>query len=340
VKKYVIVNFFEKYSFFKKGFRRFFRLLYIAMSVNEKNADYAKLRHCYFCDFSCCKQSDYERHILTRKHKKRSISNDLSMIGNEKNALYAENEKKFVCEFCNKSYKDNSGLWRHKKKCKEEKCEDEDAKKDNDLVLMLLKENQEFKQLIIEQNKQNNEMQKQMLELVQKPTTTIHGNNNCNNKFNLNVFLNEKCKDAMNIMDFVDSLKLTLQDLEKTAEVGYVKGITNIIVNGLNQLDVCKRPIHCSDLKRETLYIKDNDAWEKENEEKQKITRAIKHISIKNAKQVGEWTRENKGYNDSSCKKNDKYLKIISEANGGEPEEINKIISNVSSKVTIDKQVL
>jgi len=310
------------------------------MSVNEKNADYAKLRHCYFCDFSCCKQSDYERHILTRKHKKRSISNDLSMIGNEKNALYAENEKKFVCEFCNKSYKDNSGLWRHKKKCKEEKCEDEDAKKDNDLVLMLLKENQEFKQLIIEQNKQNNEMQKQMLELVQKPTTTIHGNNNCNNKFNLNVFLNEKCKDAMNIMDFVDSLKLTLQDLEKTAEVGYVKGITNIIVNGLNQLDVCKRPIHCSDLKRETLYIKDNDAWEKENEEKQKITRAIKHISIKNAKQVGEWTRENKGYNDSSCKKNDKYLKIISEANGGEPEEINKIISNVSSKVTIDKQVL
>jgi hypothetical protein len=310
------------------------------MSVNEKNADYAKLRHCYFCDFSCSKQSDYERHILTRKHKKRSISNDLSIVGNEKNALYAENEKKFVCELCNKSYKDNSGLWRHKKKCKEEKCEDEETKKDNDVVLMLLKENQEFKQLIIEQNKQNNEMQKQMLELVQKPTTTIHGNNNCNNKFNLNVFLNEKCKDAMNIMDFVDSLKLTLQDLEKTGELGYVKGITNIIVNGLNQLDVCKRPIHCSDLKRETIYIKDNNSWEKENEEKQKITRAIKHISIKNAKQVGEWTRENKGYNDSSCKKNDKYLKIISEANGGEPEEINKIISNVSSKVTIDKQIL
>ena len=310
------------------------------MSVNEKNADYTKLRHCYFCDFVCCKQSDYDRHILTRKHKKRSISNDLSIVGNEKNALYAKNEKKFACELCNKSYKDNSGLWRHKKKCKEAKCEDEETKKDNDVVLMLLKENQEFKQLITEQNKQNNEMQKQMLELVQKPTTTIHGNNNCNNKFNLNVFLNEKCKDAMNIMDFVDSLKLTLQDLEKTAEVGYVKGITNIIVNGLNQLDVCKRPIHCSDLKRETIYIKDNNAWEKENEEKQKITRAIKHISIKNAKQVGEWTRENKGYNDSSCKKNDKYLKIISEANGGEPEEINKIISNVSSKVTIDKQIL
>ena len=142
----------------------------------------------------------------------------------------------------------------------------------------------------------------------------------------LNVFLNEKCKDAMNIMDFVDSLKLTLQDLEKTAEVGYVKGITNIIMNGLNQLDVYKRPIHCSDIKRETLYIKDNNAWEKENEEKKKIIRAIRHVSIRNAKQVGEWTKTHKGYNDSSHKNSDKYLKIVSEANGGEPEELNKII--------------
>jgi len=142
----------------------------------------------------------------------------------------------------------------------------------------------------------------------------------------------------MNIMDFVDSLKLTLQDLERTAEVGYVKGISNIIVNGLNQLDVYKRPIHCSDIKRETLYIKDNDAWEKENEEKKKIIRAIRHVSIRNAKQVGEWTKSHKGYNDSSHKNSDKYLKIVSEANSGEPEEINKIISHISSKVTIDKE--
>jgi uncharacterized protein YxeA len=231
---------------------------------------------------------------------------------------------------CKKTYKDNSGLWRHKKKCKGEEKKEEEPKKDNDLVLLLLKENQDFKQMLLEQNKQ-------LIELTSKTNTTIN-NNNCNN-FNLNVFLNEKCKDAMNIMDFVDSLKLTLQDLEKTAELGYIKGITNIIVNGLNELDVYKRPIHCSDAKRETLYVKDNNSWEKENEEKRKITRAIKHISIKNAKQVGEWTKENKGYNDSSSKKSDKYLKIISEANGGEPEEINKIISNISSKVTIDKQM-
>jgi hypothetical protein len=141
----------------------------------------------------------------------------------------------------------------------------------------------------------------------------------------------------MNITDFVDSLKLTLQDLEKTGELGYVKGLTNIIVNGLNELDIYKRPIHCSDVKRETMYIKDNDAWEKENSDKAKIKKMIKHISYKNAKQVGEWTKENKGYNDSSSKKSDKYLKIVSEANSGEDNEINKIISNITPTITIDK---
>jgi hypothetical protein len=245
-------------------------------------------------------------------------------------------QNKFIC-LCGKEYNDRAGIWRHKKKCQEieKKEEIEEIKKeetepnnkeeksnDNELLTFLLKENQEFKKMI--------------LDLASK-TNIINNNTTNNNKFNLNVFLNEKCKDAMNIMDFVDSLKLTLQDLEKTAELGYVKGISNIIVNGLNQLDVHKRPIHCSDVKRETLYVKDNNIWEKENEEKKKITRAIKHISIRNAKQVGEWTKENKGYNDSSSKKNDKYLKIISEANGGEPEEVNKIISNISSKITIDK---
>jgi hypothetical protein len=310
----------------------------------ENNAKNAKKYNCDLCHFVCSKKSNYDTHILTRKHKKRENGNQMETLETQNDLNKMPKMPKmpevFSCEFCSREYKNKSGLWKHNKKCVNiQESTIEEPKKDNDIVLLLLKENQEFKQLIIEQNKQNSEMQKQMLELAQKPTTTINGNNNCNNRFNLNVFLNEKCKDAMNIMDFVDSLKLTLQDLEKTAELGYVKGITNIIMNGLNQLDVCKRPIHCSDLKRETLYIKDNNAWEKENDEKKKITRAIRHISIKNAKQVGEWTKENKGYNDSSSKKNDKYLKIVSEANGGEPEEINKIISNVSSKVTIDKQM-
>jgi hypothetical protein len=289
---------------------------------------------CNCCDYTSSRLSQYERHLQTAKHKKITLNNLDNKQDNQKSS-----SQLFLCK-CGKSYKYISGLSKHKKTCinleeipkenknitiiKENSC-------DGDLLTFLLKENQEFKQMIIEQNNK-------LIELSQKTSTTINGNNNCNNRFNINMFLNEKCKDAMNIMDFVNSLKLTLQDLEKTAELGYVKGISNIIVNGLNQLDVYKRPIHCSDVKRETLYVKDNDAWEKENEEKKKITRAIKHISIRNAKQVGEWTKENKGYSDSSSKKNDKYLKIVMEANGGEPEEINKIISNISTKVTIDKE--
>jgi len=290
--------------------------------------------HCECCDYRCNSKKDYAKHLLTPKHER--ITN-----GNENSQKIPAS---FMCS-CGKYYNFISGLSRHKQKCVESTEKKEpilDEKKTHDeLLLVLIKENQEFKKMIVEQNnivmeqnKKNNEL---MLELAQKPTTTITNNNK--NKFNINFFLNEKCKDAMNITDFVDSLKLTLQDLEKTGEVGYVKGLTNIIVNGLNQLDVYKRPIHCSDVKRETLYIKDNDSWEKENEDKKKIKRAIKHISIRNAKQIGEWTKENKGYNDSSNKKSDKYLKLISEANGGEDDEINKIISNVSSHIAIDKQL-
>jgi hypothetical protein len=292
------------------------------MIGNENVAKSSNIFICNLCNYKTDKKFNYDKHVLTRKHLK-------SINGNE--FVEKNSEKIYECETCNKNYKDLSGLWRHKKKCKPlEDVKQITDSSNNTLILELIKQNQEF--------------QKQILELVKEKgfgnvtNNTNSNNKTTNNRFNINMFLNEKCKDAMNIMDFVDSLKLTLQDLEKTAELGYVKGITNIIVNGLNELDVYKRPIHCSDVKRETLYVKDNNIWEKENEEKKKLTRAIKHISIKNAKQVGEWTKENKGYNDSSCKKNDKYLKIITEANGGEPEEINKIISNVSSKVTIDKQ--
>jgi len=290
---------------------------------------------CTCCDYKSSNKYNYEKHLLTPKHKKLQESDKTLHDGDKSDAKVAK-VAEFFCERCDKKYLSRNGLWLHKKTCQdstEKKAPDSNS--ESSLITFLLKENQEFKQMLMEQNKKNNEL---VLELAQKPTTT---NNNITNKnkFNINFFLNEKCKDAMNITDFVSSLKLTLTDLEKTAELGYVKGLTNIIVNGLNQLDVYKRPIHCSDSKRETLYVKDNNTWEKETEEKQKITRAIKHISIRNAKQVGAWTKENKGYNDSSSKKSDKYLKIVSEANGGEPEEINKIISNVTSHITIDKQI-
>jgi len=291
---------------------------------------------CELCNFKCSKKRDYERHLLTRKHEKSGKGNTLVTNGNIESAKSPE-PITFTCKTCDKIYKSRKGLWCHQKKCSNSTEKKALEGKDNDLILVLLKENQEFKQMIVEQNKQNTELQKQLLDLAKETKITTINNNTNNNKFNMNFFLNEKCKDAMNIMDFVSSLKLTLQDLEKTAELGYVKGITNIFVKALNQLDVCKRPIHCSDVKREILYVKDNNIWEKENEEKKKITRAIKHVSIKNAIQVGEWTKSHKGYNDSTHKNSDKYLKIVSEANGGEPEEINKIIKKISTEVKIDK---
>jgi len=301
------------------------------MNPNAEEPKSAKFFLCESCTFKCCKNSDYERHISTRKHTILTNPNALLM------AKTPQNE--FKCK-CGKLYKHMSSLCFHKKKCtfEEKSLITQTAEKTlsepitTECVLELIKQNKELQNTIVEQSKT-------IAELANKPTNVT--NNNCNNnRFNINLFLNEQCKNAMNISDFVSSLKLTLQDLEKTAELGYVKGLTNIIVNGLNELDVYTRPIHCSDLKRETLYVKDNDAWEKDNSEKAKITRMIKHISYRNAKQVGAWTRENKGYNDPESKKNDKYMKIVSEANSGEPHEVEKIISNITPKITIDKESL
>ena len=194
-----------------------------------------------------------------------------------------------MCEKCNKLFNDRAGIWRHKKKCefiKNDKIIDildengngngnENKININDCSVLfdLIKQNQEFKELIIEQNKQILELSKNGI---------VNNNfNTINNKFNLQVFLNEKCKDALNINDFVNSLKLTLEDLENVGDKGFVNGITRIFVNGLKQLDVCKRPIHCSDLKRETMYLKNENVWEKDNENKENMKKVIKQIANK-----------------------------------------------------------
>jgi hypothetical protein len=299
------------------------------MNPNAETPKNAVVFVCKSCDFKCRKESEYKRHILTRKHKILTNPNDI--------LTKKTPDESFTCK-CGKIYKHLSSLCNHKKKCNfEEKLKtiiDVEKKVSEPIstecVLELIKQNKELQITIVEQSKT-------IAELANKPTSITNTNCNNNNRFNINFFLNEQCKNAMNITDFVNSLKLTLNDLEKTGELGYVKGLTNIIVNGLNELDVYQRPIHCSDIKRETMYIKDNDAWAKENSEKTNIKRMIKHISYKNAKQVGAWTKENKGYNDSYNKKNDKYLKIVSEANSGEDDEVNKIISNITPSITIDK---
>ena len=239
--------------------------------TTEKTKKNETIFICNICYFETCKKTDYSRHLLTMKHK-----NNISTTSNNK-----KNDKKYECE-CGKEYNDRAGLWRHKKKCMTESIiEEKNTSESVDIF---------DKNLILTLIQQNNELQKQMFEVIKNGTNNNNNNNNTTNShnksFNLNFFLNETCKDAMNIMDFVDSIKLQLSDLEKVGKIGFIEGISNIIVKNLNSLDETKRPVHCTDSKREVMYVKDEDKWEKENETKVKLRKAIKHVAHKNSKML------------------------------------------------------
>jgi hypothetical protein len=258
------------------------------------------------------------------------------MVSNEILPKFCSN---FICQNCNRKYKDNSGLWRHKKKCTANESEtvelNEQQNEGVDLIKYLMKENSEFKQMIIEQNKQ-------MIEISKNNSITNNGNINSHNKtFNLQVFLNETCKDAMNIMDFVNSLKIELSDLENVGNVGYVNGISSIIVKNLNLLDETKRPVHCADTKREVMYVKDDNKWEKDNENKSQMRKIIKHATHKNSKLLKEYKAKYPGCEKSESKYSYAYDKLIVETFGGKgDDEIgkeNKIIRNIAKNVTISK---
>ena len=182
-----------------------------------------------------------------------------------------------------------------------------------------------------------------MFELA-KEGKNITNNTTNNNHFNLNVFLNEQCKDAINLMDFVDSLNIRLKDLEYTASVGYAEGVSKIFIKALSDLNVHKRPIHCSDSKREILYIKDDGLWQKDDEDKSKLTKAIKIVGNKSMKQISEWQKVYPEYNDPESKQNDKYMKMICNVMSGSTKEeadknYDKVIKNIAKEVTIDKNV-
>jgi hypothetical protein len=292
---------------------------------------------CEKCDFITSNKKDFSRHLQTKKHIC-NVSQCLSIEITPKNP--------HECA-CGKIYKDASGLWRHKKKCVETKSEL--LPQQNDLVILLLnqnmeliKQNQEFKDLLADQNKN-------MLELVGKVGGNTTNNNNTTNSnntnnFNLQFFLNEQCKDALNIMDFVNTIKLQLSDLDMIGRVGYTEGMSKIFIRNLKELDIFKRPIHCSDLKRETLYVKDKDAWEKENGENIKIKKAIKGIENKNIKQLPQWRAENPTAEDTDTKKHLEYQHILCESMGGstledDDKKHNKIVRNVAKEVVIDKTV-
>jgi hypothetical protein len=260
----------------------------------------------------------------------------------------------FKCEFCDKKYKNRSGLWKHNKKCSstlqntgEETNFDTDISNPN-VILQLIKQNDDFKQLIVEQNKTIIEQSNKLIEIcknsiINTNTNTINNVNSNNKTFNLNIFLNETCKDAMNITDFVDSLKIQLSDLENVGKVGYIEGISNIIIKNLQALDVHKRPVHCSDSKREVMYIKDEDKWEKENENKNKLRKVIKKVANKNSKLLPEFKAKHPDCIKSSSPYSDQYNKLIVESMGGsgdnDIEKENKIIKKIAKEVVIDKDI-
>ena len=293
----------------------------INKNVLDNKTSYKKFI-CENCNYYTSRKSQYVRHLDTNKHYK-SIHQSTVKVSNN-----------FTC-VCGNSYLYKSGLYKHKKKCV---MLNVNIKKvsNEELFLSILKDNQDFKQMLIEQNSK-------IMELTLSKNTVINNNNTNNTNFNLQMFLNVQCKDALNITEFVDSLQPKIEDLEMTGKLGYVEGISKIFLNGLQGLDINRRPIHCSDQKRETIYIKNNNTWEKENDNRENLKLAIKTIASKNIKQISIWQKENPDCFNSSSKKNDQYLRIVSNSmNGLTPEETqknyDKIISKLAKEVVIQKE--
>jgi hypothetical protein len=289
-------------------------------NVYQKSQKVAQFYQCNLCDYNTSRSSDYDKHLLTRKHQK--VAKCLPNV-------YQKSQKVAThwCNECGNEYTCKQSLYVHKKKCYAKKSEEQ-----SELVQYLMKENNELKNMIVDVCKNNNN----------NNYINCNNNINSNNKtFNLNLFLNEECKDAMNIMDFVNSLKLQLSDLENVGKQGFVEGISNIIIKNLNALEINKRPLHCSDYKRETMYVKDENKWEKENAEKTKLKKAIKYIAHKNSKLISEFREKYPECIYSDSKKSDQYNTLIIEAMGGrgdnDDEKEKKIIKNIAKEVIINK---
>jgi len=311
------------------------------MEANSFTPIYANFKYsCDKCDFYSNKLNDYNRHLTTDKHKRLIAAKNLP-------PNYAEKLSDHIC-LCGKQYKHQSSLCKHKKICKiltnynSSEIQDIDPQKSdvNKIIVNVMK------QIMTEQQGFMKDMMVEMFKTGSHNTTNnINNNNNSHNKtFNLQFFLNETCKNAMNITDFIDSIKLQLSDLINVGEVGYIEGISNIITSNLKALDVTERPIHCTDKKREVVYIKDENKWEKEDENKNKLRKLIKKITYKNEKLLPLFKEKYPGYMNSESKYSDQYSKIVIEAMGGmgdnTSEKEDKIIRNISKVTTIDKEGL
>ena len=286
--------------------------------------------YCKICDYNAVKKYNWYKHIQTEKHVVNTVNKNVAKVARD-----------HKCTICGKVYKGRSGLWQHEKKCVPIKPEEEYKKTESDIVKLT--------SMFLESMKQNQDFQKEIVSIL-KDTGSVNNSHNTNmvttnnmnkQKFNMNFFLNETCKDAMNMSEFVETLQVTLADLENVGKLGYTEGISRIFTKALKQLDVNKRPIHCSDFKRETVYVKNNNIWMKETDQ---LKRAIKLITNKNIKLIPKWKEANPGHHLYHDKKNDEYLKIMYESMGPtdeleEEKVFGKIITNLAKETIIHKDL-
>ena len=280
---------------------------------------------CELCEYSTSNKGDYNKHLTTAKHK-RVTSGDTKLF------------KPHTCN-CGKEFKHRQGLWKHKQKCNENihtttnMNENDDAKYEllTNTILELVKKNDELTTSIVEMSKN----------MGNNNNNTTHNTVNSNNKFNLNVFLNEKCKNAMTLKDFVKSINISIQDFIETGERGFIDGISNIIVERINEMEIHDRPLHCTDLKRETVYIKDDDKWEKD-EDKVKLRKAVKGVANKNERMRPVWYDSTPDVGIMGTENYEKFFKYSESSLGGCGKEEtrlfeDKVMKNVLREVTINK---
>ena len=302
--------------------------------LTKKVPKSSKIYECKKCAYNTVRKSQFDRHLLTAKH------HQLTSLTEK---VPKSSKSDFMCEYCNKHYKSRVGLWKHKQSCSGKidtkspitNTSLQQTNTESDTIIELIKQNQEFKELIIEQNKH-------IVELAQKPTTTNNQTINHNQKFNLNFFLNEQCKDAINMSDFLEDMELNMEDLTETGRLGYVNGISRILVNKLRELDTYKRPLHCTDLKRETLYIKENDEWSRENDSKEALKGLVNKVANKNCKNIEQWRDEHPEYQIFDSPHNVEYMKLCNTVLGGLGEQENKqfrdkIVRSVIKEVLVNK---
>ena len=308
------------------------------MATNKTSKNINKF-NCETCNFICCKKGDYDRHLLTRKHKMATDGNNVDI-----------KKTSYICDICNKEYLDRSGLWRHKKKCSIIQNEETSNTNNNtisttdidkELLMKMLLKNQDIMEGILFKNSDvMNKMLEVMPQIGNTTNTNTNSHNTTNNQFNINMFLNEHCKNAMNLTDFIESLPITNKTYDDTIENGLTKTITNMMVNGLKELDILDRPIHCTDTKRKTLYVKEADIWEKDKE-LNKLLASIQQIASKQRMLIDKWQEANKGWETEEniqTKLTTLIFNVMTDIENNE-KETKKIITAIGNNVYLDEEI-